>query len=198
MDANPIFGKRRARDSYDLLVVDVTRAINDADPVSLLEIGAPQDEYSPQVGTIVPRVTKAQSPAEVRTILDEEFQRWFGESGVRRSEAFNVPAERIWEALLIFRGQRPRVVARVVLTESHQSTGRTRHEIGGLPMPQPFELRVVRDPEGHGFYLLYCDAAGIEMTDTFHLALDDAFAQAEFEFQVRADDWARFTDVTGP
>jgi len=198
MNSNPLFGERRARDRYDLLVADVTRAINDADPVSLLEIGCPEDEYSPEVGTIVPRVAKAASPAEVRTILYEEFERWFGDSGVRQAAAFDVPAEKIWEAVLVFRGERPRVVARVVLTDAHKSTGRTRHEIGGLPMPQPSELRVVRDPEEHGFYLFYCDATGAEMTDTFHLTLGDAFAQAEFEFQVRADEWVRLTNTTAP
>jgi len=77
MNSNPLFGERRARDRYDLLVADVTRAINDADPKSLLEIGAPSDEYSPEVGTIVPRVAKATGPAEVRMILYEEFERWF-------------------------------------------------------------------------------------------------------------------------
>jgi hypothetical protein len=191
MDANPRFGERRARDRNDLLVADVTRAINDADPVSLLEIGCPEDEYSPEVGTIVPRVAKAARPAEVRTILYEEFERWFGESGIRQAEEFDVLAEKIWEAVLVFRGERPRVVARVVLTDAHKSTERTRHEIGGLPMPQPSELRVVRDPEEHGFYLFYCDATGTEMTDTFYLSLDDAFAQAKFEFHVPPDEWNR-------
>jgi hypothetical protein len=85
----------------------------------------------------------------------------------------------------------PLVVARVVLTEAHKSTGRTRHLIGDLPMPRPSELRVVRDAEGHGLYLFYCDAAGTEMTDTFHQTLDEAFSQAEFEFQVRPDEWTQ-------
>ena len=62
-------------------------------------------------------------------------------------------------------------------------------------MPQPSELRVVLDPEGHGLYLFYCDATGAEMTDTFHLKLGDAFAQAEFEFQVRLDEWDWLTDA---
>jgi hypothetical protein len=47
MNANPLFGQRHARDRYDLLVADVTRAISDADPKSLLEFEAPSDEYSP-------------------------------------------------------------------------------------------------------------------------------------------------------
>jgi len=101
MDANPLFGERRARDRYDLLVADITRAISDADPKSLLEIGAPPDEYSPEVGTIVPRVAKATGPGEVRTILHEEFERWFGEGGPL--EAYDVPAAKIWDAVLAFR-----------------------------------------------------------------------------------------------
>ena len=43
---------------YQSLVV-VERAIDDADPIGLLEGGAPADEYGPEIGTIVPRVVNA-------------------------------------------------------------------------------------------------------------------------------------------
>src|SRR5262245_14670268 len=103
MNPNPLFGQRQARNRYDLLVAVVTRAINDADPKSLLEFGAPSDEYSPEVGTIVPRVSKATGPAEVRVILHEECERWFGEGGVGPLEAFDTPAQKVWEAVIAFR-----------------------------------------------------------------------------------------------
>jgi len=54
-------------------------------------------------------------------------------------------------------------------------------------MPAPQELRIIKADEG--FLLLYCNAEGEPMTDTFHLALDDAFDQADFEFQVDRTDW---------
>jgi hypothetical protein len=42
-----------------------------------------------------------------------------------------------------------------------------------------------------GFFLLYCDESGEEMTDTWHRTLDDALDQAEFEFTVQRHEWER-------
>jgi hypothetical protein len=102
--ANPLFGdkvqKDAARRRYDTLVDAVTRVINEADPMGLLALECPLDEYSPEVGTIVPRVVKASSPDEVKSMLFEEFDRWFGEGSVPRVATFDVPAQAIWQAVL--------------------------------------------------------------------------------------------------
>ena len=45
----------------------------------LIEIGAPDDEYAPEAGTILPRLPEADSPADLRRIVREEFVRWFSE-----------------------------------------------------------------------------------------------------------------------
>ena len=107
MTANPLFGDRVQKDAsrirYDALVHAVTRVINEADPIGLLALECPSDEYSPEVGTIVPRVVKASGPDEVKSILFEEFDRWFGQGSVLRREAFDVPAHAIWKAVLDFR-----------------------------------------------------------------------------------------------
>lgn len=41
-------------------------------------------------------------------------------------------------------------------------------------MPAPACLRISRYGEGPGFYLLYLDPTGEELTDTWHLTLGDA------------------------
>jgi hypothetical protein len=64
---------------HQVLVAAVERAINEADPIGLLEIGAPADEYAPEIGTIVPRLASAERPEDVTTLLHEEFIRWFGD-----------------------------------------------------------------------------------------------------------------------
>jgi hypothetical protein len=69
----------------------------------LLEGGAPADEYSPEIGTIVPRVVNAQSVDETTTVLHEEFLRWFGEDTAGPRHAYETPAGNIWKALLEFR-----------------------------------------------------------------------------------------------
>ena len=85
------------------LAAAIERAINDADPIGLLEGGAPADEYSPEIGTIVPRVVNAQSVDEVTAVLYEEFVRWFGDDTAGPRHAYETTAGKIWEALLEFR-----------------------------------------------------------------------------------------------
>lgn len=98
-----MISKAAMKARYQSLVVAVEHAIDDADPIGLLEGGAPADEYGPEVGTIVPRVVNAQSIKEVTTVLHEEFVRWFGDDTAGPRHAYEPPARKIWEALLEFR-----------------------------------------------------------------------------------------------
>ncbi len=88
---------------YKALLTAVERAIHDADPIGLLEGGAPADEYSPEIGTIVPRVGNAQSVDEITAVLYEEFVRWFGNDTAGPRQAYEAPARQIWPAVLEFR-----------------------------------------------------------------------------------------------
>ena len=98
--------RKQTRARYRALVKAVTKAIEEADPKGLLQLGAPNDEYSPEAGTIVPRVSRASSVDEVRQILHEEFSRWFGADEAGLEEAYMVAATRIWDAVLAYRGRR--------------------------------------------------------------------------------------------
>jgi hypothetical protein len=81
----------------------VERAINDADPIGLLEGGAPADEYSTEIGSIVPRVANAQSVDEITAVLHEEFVRWFGDDTAGPRQVYEAPARQIWRTLLEIR-----------------------------------------------------------------------------------------------
>ena len=89
--------------NQEILVAAVQRAINEADPVGLLHIGAPSDEYSPEVGTIVPRLASAERLDNVAAVLHEEFVRWFGDDTAGPRHTYEAPAGKIWEAVLEFR-----------------------------------------------------------------------------------------------
>jgi len=41
----------------------------------------------------------------------------------------------------------------------------------------------------YGFYLFYCNSAWEPLTDTYHQTLDDAKAQAEFEYHGIQSHW---------
>jgi hypothetical protein len=92
----PRKARRELRKVYDRLYDAVLTALNDADLMRLLEMGAPEDEYELVTGTILPRLKHAACINDVAVIIDEEFRRWFsnGESG--NPEACQEPAERIW------------------------------------------------------------------------------------------------------
>jgi hypothetical protein len=81
------------------------------------------------------------------------------------------------------------VLRQVALTDKHKPTGGTRHYIGSEELPAPASLKIARYEEDAGYYLFYCDEAGTELTDTYHDSLDQALAQAEWEFGVEPGEW---------
>jgi hypothetical protein len=89
---------------------------------------------------------------------------------------------------------------RILLKPHHEPTGRTRHTQGswspeglvrGVELPVPHELVIAQLPPDEGYYLLYLDETGHEITDTYHDSLEKALDQAKWEFGVAVDEWAR-------
>jgi hypothetical protein len=77
-----------------------------------------------------------------------------------------------------------------------RATGNTRHYVGAFvddnPVPVakfPVPNWVEVSAEDGGFMLCYLDAQDACMTDTWHLTLEDACTQANFEFGIAAADW---------
>jgi len=69
--------------------------VNEWDPIRLIEVGAPQDEYDCLVGPIL-RHLEAQDPVHaIAAFLDHEMVEHFGVSGVTGSLAFAAKA-RAW------------------------------------------------------------------------------------------------------
>lgn len=88
---------------YQELVAAVERAINGADPIGLLDIGAPSDEYAPEIRTILPRLATVQLLDDVTDVLYEEFVRWFDHGIAGPREAYEAPAQQIWAAVMEYR-----------------------------------------------------------------------------------------------
>jgi hypothetical protein len=96
---------------YATLFAEVRRILNRHDPVGLIRMGMPEDEYEPEVGTILPRLREAARPQDVQRLLHEEFQHWFGsDTSMSGYEEFASAASEVWEALERFReGSEPPV-----------------------------------------------------------------------------------------
>lgn len=94
-----------------------------------------------------------------------------------------------WTSFRIEDMSEPMLLRRMQLTPAHSATGKTRHFSGGERLPTPSELRIVRYSDDPGYYLFYCDSTGKELTDTYHDSLAGAFAQAEWEYSVKENEW---------
>lgn len=81
------------------------------------------------------------------------------------------------------------LMAQVFLRPDHVPTGRTRHYVGLTPVPPPKSLQIIRYADSDGMYLIHFDSHGEELTDTFHESLEDAMAQAMWEFSVDPGEW---------
>jgi hypothetical protein len=63
------------------------RVVNHVDPVHLIAIGAPDDEYDPEVRDLI-RLTQPVSPADVANV----FGAWFGPGAVADEDAAAIAA----------------------------------------------------------------------------------------------------------
>ncbi|WP_375056086.1 hypothetical protein [Zobellella sp. DQSA1] len=48
--------------------------------MGFLEMGAPEDEYDPEVGTILPRLQLSLSESELCCIIHQELPHWLGKA----------------------------------------------------------------------------------------------------------------------
>jgi hypothetical protein len=57
----------------------IKHAIDQADPIHLLEIGAPDDAYEPEIREIASRIGRCTTLEEIELLLHEVFVKWFDE-----------------------------------------------------------------------------------------------------------------------
>lgn len=63
----------------------VTSAVNQTDPMGLLSIGAPEDEYEPEIRDLLEGLAEAwPDPTAVLHLCEAVFTRWFGANSVDR------------------------------------------------------------------------------------------------------------------
>jgi hypothetical protein len=82
-----------------------------------------------------------------------------------------------------------RVVCFARLDAGAQRTGKTRHLVDGREPDAHRGLAITEEPGGAAYYLVYCDRDWNAVTDTWHRTLDDAKAQAEFEYEGVCQAW---------
>jgi hypothetical protein len=74
-----------------------------------------------------------------------------------------------------------KVIATAVVTDAVRPTGGTIHRGPGGVIPPADALAIVMSEAA--IYLFYCDSEWEVLTDTWHSSVDNAKAQAEFEYE---------------
>lgn len=96
MGSGTVAEKRKAiRLQYGELFDALSKLLFELDPISI-NFETNTDQYEPEVGTIIPRLTRAESEADVREIVHEEFCKWFDSKTVGPIEDYDAIASRIW------------------------------------------------------------------------------------------------------
>lgn len=77
----------------------VAAAVTRADPIRLLALGAPGDEYDREVDAILTRLGVARDRASVRALVRQVFVEVFGEDAAGGPERYEQAADAIWDTL---------------------------------------------------------------------------------------------------
>lgn len=96
--------RERLRAEQPALFAEVHAIITRHDPMGIIFADHPraaETEYDPEVGTILPRLSGVGTIGELRRIVNEEFDRWFGADtsrDPRRIIRLRGIADEIWDA----------------------------------------------------------------------------------------------------
>ena len=90
--------ENQSKERYQKLRLQVEAILFKHDPMGL-DLEGNTDEYSPEAGTILPRLKEAKCKEDVANIVYEEFVRWFDEDNVRdkNDPVYMAAATEIWE-----------------------------------------------------------------------------------------------------
>lgn len=90
--------RHRLKQAHPQLFRDILEILNRHDPIGLVGIGAPDDEYEPEAGTILARLDEARSAGELERIVHEEFVSWFSEEIAGPRSRYEEAAREVWRA----------------------------------------------------------------------------------------------------
>ena len=81
------------------------------------------------------------------------------------------------------------VLSRINLGLTHTPTGRAVHRFGEKQLRPASKLKIIKYADDPGVYLLYLDENSQELTDTYHDSVEAAMSQAQWEYQVKPEEW---------
>ena len=87
-----------------------------------------------------------------------------------------------------------KVVLYTPIDERHKHTGNCKQVVAGVLMGAAAGLAICQYEGENSFYLFGCDAKWNTVTDTCHDTLEDAMAQAKFEYEGVQATWQKLEE----
>ncbi len=88
--------RKKIKIEYRKFYDDVSKILFTHDPIGI-NFETNDDEYEPEVDTILPRLKMCNSAEDVLTVVHQEFQKWFDEDIAGEKSRYKEIAEEIWE-----------------------------------------------------------------------------------------------------
>lgn len=83
-------------DEFPRLTEAFSSVFSEADPLGLLAMGAPLDEYEPEIETVLHRMPEVGSTSETQEMVHQEFVRWFNSDIAGSSDRFADLSASLW------------------------------------------------------------------------------------------------------
>ena len=84
-----------ARLAHRQRLTALTRLLRRFDPIGLGN-DAPEDEYAPEAGTILPILSRCSDRAAVVSLIHTEFTRWFGPETAGPAGEYDAVGTAVW------------------------------------------------------------------------------------------------------
>ena len=81
--------------AYKEFYESVSEVLFRLDPIEI-NFKTNDDEYEPEVDTILPRLKSCKTVEDVLDVVFEEFQKWFGEDSAGKKDDYKQVANEIW------------------------------------------------------------------------------------------------------
>ena len=98
--------RAKLKEEFEGLYDRVAAILFEVDPIGI-NFEHNNDEYEPEVDTILPRLRSCVSADDAKQVIHEEFVRWFGAESAGSAHAYSKIAERVWAEWLSFAAQDP-------------------------------------------------------------------------------------------
>jgi hypothetical protein len=100
--------RRRLKAQYGALFDAMAALLYRHDPIGI-NFDDNKDEYEPEAGTILPRLSGCRSAEDVNQVVHEEFVRWFDRGTAGPPEHYEIIASEVWQLWQGHLANRPKV-----------------------------------------------------------------------------------------